>query len=182
MLQRVHGNVHIYNMHSRINVSALRPDFARYSQIPPSANCTLTGTRNLVLSDSDFKSLSSSHAEDMMMRTVLFYIDMKKCSSVNLQAARLSVSPLNPHPALSLKNVSGIMCFSRENVVGGLLEIPNKDFKRELVTAEMTILMDNTETDVAVSKLHTIDNNYDGYLDVILFRDLTYIKNDKAIL
>lgn len=182
MLQRIHSNIHVYNMRSRINVNVLRPDFARYSQTTPSANCKLNSSKNLVVSESDFKRFSSFHAEDMMMRSVLFYLEIKSCQSVNCQATRLSVSPFNPYPALSLKNVHGIMCFSRENVQGGLLEVPSQEFTRELVSTEMIILMDNTKNDITLSKLITIDNHSDGYLDILLFRDLNNINIEKVTL
>ena len=174
MLIRVHNNVHVYDMRSKINVSVLRPDFTRYYHLSPSANGSLDNTGNLVVTASDFKQFSSVFAEGMMARVVLSYVQARSTiepqQEFTFQASRLIVMPLNPSPTIPLQGVTGVMCMGRENVIGGVLEIPAIDFARELMPGEMILMPDNHH--MSLSKVNVMDNNSDGNLDLIMFKAL----------
>lgn len=168
MLVRKHGNIHVFDMRSRINVNNLRLDFIRYGHMSPSANCQYIAPGKLMLKSSDYKPFSSSHAEDTMMRSVMYFLEKTEKKDINFQSSRIVCQPLTPFPQVKVSNLMGIFCTSRENVQGGVITI--NDFQRELVPGEMII--NNEPVECNISKIHT---DSEGHMDVILFRQTPQI-------
>ena len=162
MLIRKHDNIRVYDVRSRVNVGALRTDFSRFAKTAPAANCELLGAGKLKLLSSSYKPFSSPFAEDMMMRSVLFMMESCMVDKINFQSCRLQSFP-------SVRDVKlmGIMCISRENCVGGMLNV--NQFERELIPGELTVF--DKSMDCNISQMTVQDVNTDGYLDVILFKD-----------
>lgn len=170
MLVRLDQKVSIYNMRTRINVNSLRLDFSRFQNKTPMATCQLLSPGKVLLKKSDYKPFTSSFAEDMMMRTVLFYLEKNNHSTtVNVISSRLNVRPLQPYPMTSIDNVTGIICLVRENVIGGLVTV--HDFQRELIPGEMMLF--NESSTISISSLNVDyiqDPNMDGFMDLVIFR------------
>lgn len=162
--------VSIYNMRTRINVNSLRLDFSRFQNKTPIATCQLIKSNQVLLKDSDYKPFSSSFAEDMMMRSVLFYLEKNTHSpTVNVISSRVNVRPLQPYPMTKIDNVGGIMCLVRENVIGGLVTVD--DFQRELIPGEMMIFEEKSNVSMSSLNVDYIqDPNMDGFMDFIIFR------------
>lgn len=146
----------------------------RYTTTFPTAHCELASPGKLKLLSSDYKSFSSPFAEDMFMRTVLFYLESTASKCTMFQSSRLSVSALNPFPSTDVSNLRAIMCMARENSVGGMLSIKGFDFQRELTPGEMVILQE--PTDSSISSLSVQDANLDGYLDLVIFKPTKHMQ------
>jgi hypothetical protein len=149
----------------------MRTDFIKYTTTYPSANCELVSSGKLKLISSDYKSFSSPFVEDMLMRTVLFYVETSQINGTTFQSSRLSVSALNSFPLSNVKDMGAIMCMARENAMGGMLHIKSMDFQRELTPGELIILQE--PTDSTITGVSVRDPNFEGYLDLVIFKPIT---------
>lgn len=162
-------HVAVYNMRSRINVNSLRYDFVRFDNKTPIARCELIAPGKVLLKKSDYKPFYNSTSEEMMMRTVLFYLEKNNVGKeVDVISSRINVSPLQPYPRVNV-NMGGIMCLVRENTIGGLVTI--NDFQRELIPGEMMIFKNNVDVSISSFNVDYMkDPNMEGFIDIIIFK------------
>lgn len=153
------NNYQVYNLRPWVNVNSLRPDFNKRKVATFKRN---QENHKVYLTSSNFNILSSRFNEEMLMRSILFVMEKRNLSAVNIEMIKLDY----PFEIQLCNKVAGVMTISRENVMGGWFKSDN--FERELTPAELIIPPD--VMDVVISPLEIIDPNNESYVDLVLYK------------
>ena len=81
---------------------------------------------------------------------------------------RFESLPSFPIPKTTINDTMGVMCFGRENVLGGVLE--TLDFTRELAPFELVTFPDIL--DANITQLQTAADTREGYIDMIFYKNM----------
>lgn len=161
------NNFKVYNMDYRINIYLLRPDFSRIGNKPfiASFKKTCEPKNKLALVSSNFNGLSSRSAEDMLLRSVVFVMENKDIDYIQIEMKRFECFPSFPIQKSVTRNTMGVMCFGRENALGGILETVN--LTRELAPFELVVFPE--VLDANMTQLQTADDSREGYTDFVFY-------------
>jgi hypothetical protein len=164
LVSNING-IKVYDLNGRVNVYSLRPDFARMSKSSYTATFRRQNKNKVTLVTANFKFMSSLYAEEMTLRSVLYVMEKQNITEVSIMMKRFECQPSFPLPKSFFKDTLAVMCFGRENIMGGVVETVG--FSREATPFEVALYPEMCDT--TVSQLHSRDDIREGYTDIMFF-------------
>jgi hypothetical protein len=172
MQSKVHvGKTFVYDMRTRINARSLLPVVVRLHKQNQFHITFDASEKNKLIVNSPSKIPPMPHgsvAEDMLMRSVLYFAEFAGLPKFRMQPARIYSRENDLHDLQHFinDNCRGLFCIGRENGRGGIFR--NSDIERELNPLEMILW----GTDIAqprLSQFGCVDGMGECTLDLMVF-------------